>query len=78
MIIIAILIIAFVAGVIAGMVALLRMGIAREEDDKSLMRPPPSRAAAATRRVVGWHGSMPEDVIPLHRLAEPIDARAGR
>jgi hypothetical protein len=78
MIIVAILAVAFIAGVITGIVVLLCASIAREDDDKSLMRRPPTRAAATTRRVIGWHGSMPENVIPLHQLAEPIAARSGR
>jgi hypothetical protein len=78
MIIIAILAVAFIAGVIVGAIALVCASIGREDDDKSLMRRPPTRAAAATRRVVGWHGSMPQNVIPLHQLAEPIDARRSR
>lgn len=78
MITITILAVVFIAGVITGIVALLRVGIAREENDRSLNRRPPTRAAAATRRVVGWHGSTPENVIPLHRLTKPIDAVPSR
>ena len=57
MITIMILIATFIAGAIAGIIALLRLGIAREECDKSLLDEPPTRAAAATRRIVGWYGS---------------------
>jgi len=78
MIIITILAVAFIAGVIAGIVALLCASIAREDDDKSLMCRPPTRAAAATRRIIGWHGSMPQRTVPLHRIAEPIDLRPSR
>jgi hypothetical protein len=78
MITITILAVVFIAGVITGIVALLRVGIAREEADRSLLRQPPTRAAAATRRVVGWHGSTPANLSPLRRAAKPLDAVPSR
>ncbi len=56
MITFAILAAVFIAGAIAGIVALLRLGITREESDGSLYGKPPTRSAAAVRRVLGWHG----------------------
>ena len=40
------------AGAMAGAIALLRAGIAREEADNSLLSGPKTRASAATRRIV--------------------------
>jgi hypothetical protein len=51
---------AFLAGVIAGVIALLRAGIAREESDHSLLDDPATRTTAATRRVVGLYLRTPE------------------
>ena len=62
MIIIVIAAIAFVTGAIAGIIALLRAGIAREESDRSLRSEPATRAARATRRVVRLYASRPEGV----------------
>jgi hypothetical protein len=61
-IIIVIAAIAFVTGAIAGIIALLRAGIAREESDRSLRSEPATRAARATRRVVRLYASRPEGV----------------
>jgi hypothetical protein len=69
MITIAILVATFIAGAIAGIIALLRLGIAREESDKSLLGEPATRAAAATRRIVGWYGSRPQLVSQAGRAA---------
>jgi hypothetical protein len=54
---------AFLAGVIAGVIVLLRSGIAREESDHSLLGDPATRATAATRRVVGLYVRTPERTI---------------
>jgi hypothetical protein len=51
---------AFLAVVMAGGIALLRAGIAREESDHSLLSDPTTRAATATRRVVGLYVRTPE------------------
>ena len=62
---IAIIIVAVVsfASVLAGVVALLRSGIAREEIDNSLRGEPPTLAAALTRRVVGLYVHMPQSAV---------------
>lgn len=50
---------AFIAGVVVGVIALLRAGIAREESDQSLRGEPTTRASVVTRRIVGLHVRMP-------------------
>jgi hypothetical protein len=55
MIIIAILVAALLGSLTAGVVALVRAGVAHEESDRSLLRDPPTRAAAVTRRLVGLY-----------------------
>jgi hypothetical protein len=62
MITIAIVVCAFIAGVIVGIIALLCAGIAREESNKSLRAGPPNQASSATRRIVGLHVRMPPSV----------------
>jgi uncharacterized membrane protein len=69
MITIVILVATFIVGAIAGIIVLLRLGIAHEESDKSLPGEPATRAAAATRRVVGWYGTMPRIVSQADRVA---------
>lgn len=59
MIIIAVLIVTFAAGAMAGAIVLLRAGIAREEADNSLLRKPSTRAAAATRRILDFKTQIP-------------------
>lgn len=61
---------AFLVGVISGVVALQRLGIARDESAKSLRGDPTTRAAAATRRVLDLHVHMPH-------LPQPEDATEG-
>jgi len=73
-IIIIILGVVFIAGVIAGIVAMVLLGIAHEEADRSLLDEPPTRAAAATRRMVGWYARVPEGTFDLSPLAERTDA----
>jgi hypothetical protein len=60
MIIITILVAALFGCLTAGVVALVRAGVAREESDRSLLRDPPTRAAAITRRLVGLYVRTPE------------------
>lgn len=60
MITIAVLIVTFAAGAMAGAIVLFRAGIAREEADNSLLRKPPTRAAAATRRIVDFKTQIPQ------------------
>jgi hypothetical protein len=62
---------AFLAGVIAGAIALLRAGIAREESDHSLLGGSPTRATAATRRVVGLYVRAPEQTTEVGRYSGP-------
>lgn len=64
MIAVAILVCAFLAGAMAGVIVLLRAGIAREESDFSLRDEPSTRASAVTRRMVGLYARMPSDDIP--------------
>ena len=58
----------FLAGAIAGVLALVCASIGREESRNSLNKRPPTRAAAATRRLVGWH---PTVTMPPLRPARP-------
>jgi hypothetical protein len=50
---------AFLAGAIAAVLVLLRMGMASEKPDTTLSSHPPTRSAAATRRVVGLYVQTP-------------------
>lgn len=54
---------ALAIGVIAAVIVLLRVGIAREERDRSLLDRPPTRAAGVTRRMVGLYVRAPRYVI---------------
>jgi hypothetical protein len=62
MITVVILASAIPGAVIAGVIALLRAGIAREESDHSLLGDPTTRVTAATRRVVGLYVRTPERI----------------
>ena len=77
MITIVILAVVFMAGVIAGIVALVCLSIRREESDNSLYRPAPTRGAAATRRLLGWHGPATglADAQPRRQLTAAGSAR---
>jgi hypothetical protein len=55
MITISILAVTLLAGALAGAIAMLRAGIAREESDKSLLGKPVTRASALTRWIVDLH-----------------------
>ena len=77
MITIAILAAATISGAIAGLVVLLRLGIAREESDSSLHGVPATRAAALTRRMVGWHGPVPQRIPQADHPAHRVKARQG-
>jgi hypothetical protein len=59
MITIAIITAALGIGLIAGLVALVQAGIAREEHDRSLLGEPSTLAAAITRRIVGLYVRTP-------------------
>ncbi len=65
---------AFLVGVIAGVILLLRAGITREESDRSLLDEPATRAAKATRRVVGLYVRTPQRVTEADDLAARTDA----
>lgn len=62
MIAIAILTVAFIAGILVGITVLLRIGIAREEARRSLRSHPGTGSIAATRRVLGLYVRMPTNV----------------
>ena len=68
MIIFAIVTGVILAALIAGVIALFRAGIAREETDHSLLGAPPTRTAWMTRRVVGLYVRAPRHVIESHDL----------
>ena len=74
MIAIAILAIAFVAGAVVGIAALLRLGIAREECRRSLRCGPGTRSVAATRRVLGLYASPPRSVSHPESAADSAKA----
>lgn len=57
-----ILAVVFMAGAIAGVIALICLSIRREESGNSLYRNAPTRGAAATRRLLGWHGPASHNV----------------
>lgn len=76
MIAIAVLAVVFAAGALAGIVAMLRLGIAREESRRSFRSYPDTRSAAATRRVLGLYvgpGSVSAPCSP----DEPVRASGG-
>jgi hypothetical protein len=74
MITFAILVTALVASVIAGVIALLRVGIGREESDQSFLGEPPTRAAAVTRCVVGLYVRTPQRLAHDDQSADPAHA----
>lgn len=73
MIITTILVAALFSSVTAGLVALVRAGIAREESDCSVLGEPSTRAAAVTRRVVGLYVRAPQVATraELHKIGDP-------
>jgi hypothetical protein len=76
--IIVIALVAFLAGAIVGVIALVCVSIGREDSRKSLADEHPTRAAAATRRVVGWHGEPPRIVPVTDRSADRVGTRPYR
>lgn len=61
---------AFVAAAITVIVALLRLGIAREETGHhSLYSEPPTVAAAISHRLLDWHGPVPSDAVKSNYAA---------
>jgi hypothetical protein len=75
MIIIVVVAAAFLAGAIAGVIVLLRAGIAREESDHSLLAEPATRAGAATRRMVGLYVRFPQRCTAVAAMADGTSPR---
>jgi hypothetical protein len=65
---------AFLIGVIAGVMLLLRAGINREESDRSLLDEPATRAATATRRVLSLYIRAPRRITEADDVAAQTDA----
>jgi hypothetical protein len=60
MITIAIVVAALITSLAVGLIALIQIGVAREESHQTLLTGPTSRSAAATRRVVGLYVRTPK------------------
>lgn len=71
---ITILAITFILGVVAGMAALLRLGIASEKPRGSLRGAPQTRSAAATRRVLGLYASASRNTHDPGNTGRPVAA----
>ena len=56
------ILVAFLAGAMAGIAVLLRVGMASEDSRKALACEPPTRSALATRCVVGLYVLTPRGV----------------
>ena len=69
---------AFLMCLLAGLVALLRAGIAREESDKSLRSEPATLAALLTRYVVGLYVRMPQSAPPAGHTADQTGTGQGQ
>jgi hypothetical protein len=65
------------ASALAGVLALLRAGITREESDNSLRGKPATLAGALTRRMVGLYVRMPPTDNPLGDATNQTDADQG-
>jgi uncharacterized protein YneF (UPF0154 family) len=83
MITIAIVVVAFIVGAIAGAIALVRAGIAHEESESSLRREPPTLTSAVARRMVGLYVRMPksdsaDDVAEMAEVRPLHAARPGQ
>lgn len=74
MITIATLTAVFGVGLIAGLVALVQVGIAREEHDRSLLDEPSTLTAALTRRIVGLYVRTPRRIAVVDESASPAEA----
>lgn len=57
MLIVLILVGAVVSVSLVGVVAVVQIGVAREESERSLRFQPATRTSAMTRRIVGAHGT---------------------
>ena len=62
-----VILVAFVAGAMAGIAVLLRVGMASEDSRKPLACEPAARSALATRCVVGLYVLTPRRVTPAGR-----------
>lgn len=71
MITIMILAAVFAVGAIAGAITLVCLSIGREESESSLYRKAPTRGAAATRRLLGWHGPVPQHAATARVTSAP-------
>jgi len=67
------ILVAFLAGAIAGVAVLLRAGMASEKSDKPLVYKPPTRSALTTRCVVGLFVLTPGSVSQADRTADRTD-----
>lgn len=74
---IAVLAVVFAVGALAGIIAMLRLGIAREESRRSLRGYPDTRSATATRRVLGLYVGVPANVSAPGSPDEPLRAPGG-
>lgn len=68
------ILVAFLAGAMAGLIVLLRVGMASEERDKPLFYEPATRSAAATRRIVGLYVAPPRSVSQADHAADRTSA----
>lgn len=73
-----ILAVTFLAGVITGVLVLMRLAIGRERRDGRFSREAPTRLAAAARIVGGLHVTMPEQDINADPDRTRIGAGLGR
>jgi hypothetical protein len=64
------ILVAFLAGAMAGIAVLLRVGMASEDSRKPLACQPPTRSALATRCVVGLYVLTPRSVRPADRVTD--------
>ncbi len=78
MIAVTIVAVTFLAGVIAGVLVLMRLAIGRERRDRRFSREAPTRLAAAARIVGGLHVTMPEQEIHADCDRTRIGAGRGR
>jgi hypothetical protein len=68
------ILVAFLAGAMAGIAVLMRVGMAGEKPAKPLGCEPATRSALATRCVVGLFVLTPRSVSPADRTANRADA----
>ena len=78
MFVISIIAAAFLVGSITTVIALLRVGIAREESGQSILDRPPTRSAAATRSIVGLHVRAPRHVTQPDHAADRAETESAQ